>query len=130
MALPRDALPAVHRLVVLRNDPDGLAVDFQSGNRRLVLNEPTSVFASDGGQSLSPQARTRFQEEYKRRFLGTVTDDVECLRALHQHLKKVVQVRLSSTAQWEKALIAIMRGSKFGSPRAPTRVAARLARVG
>ena len=120
-------LPAVHRLVVLSNYLDGLAVDFGSGNRRFVLYEPTSVFTpgddggDDGAQRLSPPARQRFDDEYVRRFIGADSergpDDVECLRALYQHLKAVVRVGPRSTAEWVAALFAIMRGSKFGTPR-------------
>jgi hypothetical protein len=40
-----------------------------------------------------------------------------CLRALYQHLKSVVRVGPRSTSEWVAALLAIMHGSKFGSPR-------------
>lgn len=124
--VPYEKLPAMHRLVVLSNQHDGLAVDIDSGNRRFVLYEPTSVFAPVGGQSLSPQARTRFVEEYIRRYVGDDSergpDDVECMRALHQHLKEVVQVTHGSTAEWEKALETIMRGYKPGSRTPPDHV--------
>ena len=39
------------------------------------------------------------------------------MRALYQHLKSVVRVGPRFTSEWVAALLAIMRGSKFGSPR-------------
>jgi hypothetical protein len=101
-------VPAHHRLVVFSNNSDGLAVDYDSCNRRFVVFQPTDVLLR-----LEKQAESEFTSEYITRFVDPGVD--ECLNALYTHLA-TRKIEHRDPAQWKRAAAGVLKRPEKPKP--------------